>query len=140
MSQILQDLQYALRQLRQSPGFTLAAVLCITLGIGANTATFSFAHAFLFRTPGVREPERLVRLFVTWASGLKYGSFSYPDYVDFRHRNEAFSGLIAETIRPLHLSDGERNERVAGSIVSGNYFSELGVEPALGRSFLPDED
>jgi predicted permease len=140
MTDFFQDLRYGARQLWTNPGFTVAAVLCIALGIGANSATFSFANALLFRMPNVEEPERLVRLFVSWTSGLKFGSFSYPDYVDFRDKNDVFTGLAAEALRALHLSTGERNEKVMGSIVSGNYFAVLGVDMALGRAFLPEED
>ena len=140
LEHFFRDIRYGFRQLRQNPGFAVAAVLCISLGIGANSATFSIADALLFRTADVKEPERLVRLYISWASGLKYGSFSYPDYVDVRDKSDVFEGLVAEAIRPFHLSTGEQNERVWGSIVSGNYFSELGVDVALGRGFLPEED
>ena len=140
MADFFRDLHFAARQLKASPGFTIAAILCIALGIGANSAVFSLANSLLFRLPKVEEPERLVRMFISYASGLKFGSFSYPDYVDFRDKNDVFTGVVAEALRPLHLSVGENNEKVAGSIVSGNYFSELGVGMALGRSFLPEED
>ncbi|MBZ5496079.1 MAG: ABC transporter permease [Acidobacteriia bacterium] len=140
MKDLIQDLRYGWRQLWQSPGLTLAAVLCIALGIGANSATFSIANAVLWRKPMVGEPDRLVRIFVTWSSGLKYGSFSYPDYVDVRDRNDVFTGLVANSIMPFHLTAGDRNERIWGAVVSGNYFSELGLEPILGRAFLPEED
>lgn len=140
MTDLFRDFRYGARQLLRSPGFTLAAVLCIALGIGANSATFSFANAFLWRKPMMKEPDRLVRIFVSWASGLKYGSFSYLDYQDVRDKCEAFTGLVASSIMPFHLSAGDRNERVWGGVVSGNYFSELGVAPALGRAFLPEED
>jgi predicted permease len=140
MSSILQDLRHAFRLLHKSPGFTLAAALCIALGIGANSATFSFTYAILFRQLPVKEPDQLVRIFGSWATGLKYGSFSYPDYADVRDNNDVFAGLIASTIEPFHLSAGDRNERIWGLGVSGNYFSELGVTPALGRGFVPEED
>jgi predicted permease len=140
MTDFFQDLRFGARQLWTHPGFTIAAVLCIALGIGANSATFSFANALLFKLPNVEEPERLVRLFVNWTSGLKFGSFSYPDYVDFRDRNDVFTDLAAESLRPLHLSTGRQNEKVAGSVVSGNYFSVLGIEMVLGRAFFPEED
>ncbi len=140
MTDLFRDLRYGARQLLRSPGFTFAAALCIALGIGANSATFSFANAFLWRKPMVKEPDRLVRIFVSWASGLKYGSFSYLDYQDVRDQCTAFTGLVASSIMPFHLSAGDRNERIWGGVVSGNYFSELGVNMALGRGFLPEED
>jgi predicted permease len=140
MSDIQQEIRHAARQLRLHPGFTVAAVLCIALGIGANTATFSIADAFLFKTADVSAPDQLVRLYINWSSGLKHASFSYPDYADLRDDNDVFTGLVAEAIRPFHLSTGERNEKIWGSIVSGNYFSELGIKLAKGRGFLPEED
>jgi len=140
MGEWIKDFRYASRQLIRNPGFTLAAIICLSLGIGANTATFSLADSLLFRMPEVREPERLVRLFVEWSSGLKFGSFSFPDYLDVRDHSGVFAGLIAESLLPLHLSAGDRNERIAGSIVSGNYFSELGIKIPLGRGFSPEED
>lgn len=88
MADFFRDLRYGLRQLWAHPRFTVAAILCIALGIGVNSAIFSFANAFLFRMPNVEEPERLVHLFVSYASGLKFGSLSYPDYVDFRDRKD----------------------------------------------------
>ncbi len=140
MELLIQDLRFGARQLWKSPGFTLAAVLCIALGIGANSATFSIAKAFLWRTSVAREPENLVRLYVTWSSGLDYGSFSYADYIDVRDRNDVFTGLVASSIMPFHLNAGDRNDRLWGAVVSGNYFSELGIGTYLGRSFGPDED
>ena len=73
------------------------------------------------------EPDRLVRLYANWTNGLKYGSFSYLDYADVRDRNDVFTGLAASSIMPCHLSAGDRNERVWGAVVSGNYFSVLGL-------------
>ncbi len=140
MDHLVQDLRFGVRQLWKSPGFTVAAVLCIALGIGANAATFSFANAFLWRKTMASEPDRLVRLYANWSNGLKYGSFSYPDYVDVRDRNDVFTGLAASRIMPCHLSAGDRNERVWGAVVSGNYFSVLGLKPAGGRFFEPEED
>jgi predicted permease len=140
MDHLLRDLRYAVRQLWKSPGLTLAAVLCIALGIGANSATFSFANAFLWRKSMIQEPDRLVRIFVTWSSGLKYGSFSYADYVDLRDKNDLFTGLVASSLMPFHLTAGDRNERIWGAVVSGNYFSEFGLKPMVGRDFLSEED
>ena len=139
MSELVQDVAFSLRQMVKNPGFTLAAVLCIALGIGANTATFSFANSILMYESPAREPDRLVRLFIRWASGLEYGSWSWPDYVDFRDRSDVLEGLVAERPTPLHLSRDGENARVWGMIVTGNYFSELGIDVALGRGFRPEE-
>ena len=140
MEHLWQDLRFGMRQLYKSPGFTFAAVLCIALGIGANAATFTFANAFLWRKSMASEPDRLVRMYVSWSNGLKYGSFSYPDYVDVRDQNDVFTDVAASAIMPCHLSAGDRNERVWGASVSGNYFSVLGLTPTRGRFFEPDED
>jgi predicted permease len=140
MDALIQDLRYGMRQLWTSPGFTAAAVLCIALGIGANSATFSFANALLWRKSMAAEPDRLVRLYASWANGIKYGSFSYPDYLDVRDKSDVLSGLAASGIMPFHMSAGERNERVWGAVVSGNYFSVLGLKPARGRFIESEED
>jgi len=140
MATLLQDLQYGIRQLRSNPGFTLAAVLCIALGIGGNSAAFSISYALLFQQSPAQDPDRLVRIYGKWANGISYGSFSYPDYLDLRGRNEIFSGLVMESIAPFNLSAADRNDRIWGQVVSGNYFSELGIRPILGRGFLPEED
>lgn len=140
MDELRQDLRYAIRQLLQNKTFTLAAVACIALGIGANAATFSIADALLFKTAEVDDPDRLVRLYVNWSSGLKHASFSYPDYVDLREQaTDIFEGLVATSVGPFHLSTGEGTAVVWGSIVSGNYFSELGIRLARGRGFTPEE-
>lgn len=88
----------------------------------------------------VAEPDRLVRLHASWTNGLKYGSFSYPDYVDVRDKSDVLTGLAASGLMPFHLSAGERNERVWGALVSGNYFSVPGLKPARWRFFEPEED
>ena len=135
-----QDVRYGLRMLARKPGFTAVAVITLALGIGANTATFSVANTLLLGTSRqVEDPAELTRMHITWASGLEFGSFSYPDFIDLQERNDVLTGLIASSIRPFHLSDGNSNDRITGSIVSGNYFDVLGVAPAPGRGFLPEE-
>jgi macrolide transport system ATP-binding/permease protein len=140
MGDLFQDFRYGTRQLWKNPGFTAAAVLCIALGIGANSATFGFANALLWRKSMAAEPDRLVRLYASWTNGLKYGSFSYPDYLDVQKSGNVFSGLAVSSIMPVHLSSGERNERVWSALVSGNYFSLLELRPVRGRFFAPEED
>lgn len=136
----VQDLRLSARLLAKSPGFTLAAVASLALGIGANTAVATFADFYLFRSLAVAHPEQLVRAHITWSSGLKYGSFSYPDYVDFRDENQVFSGFAASALLPFHLSADGRNERLYGELATANYFAVLGVEVPLGRGFRPEED
>jgi len=135
-----QEVRFALRQLVRRPGLTLAAVASLALGIGANTAIFSLSHSLLFRPLEVTEPQRLASVFTSQAGGPQYGNTSYPDYLDYRERNQAFSGMAAHTTAPMALAATGQPEIVWGQLVSGNYFSLLGVEAALGRSFLPEED
>ncbi len=127
------DLRYGLRILVKSPIFTAVAVLTLTLGIGANTVIFSLVNALLFRPlPAVQEPDQLTYL---------SGSYSYPDYEYFRDRNEVFSGLLAQGgTTSLNLNTGGEPELVVGELVTANFFSVLGVTPAMGRAFLPEED
>ncbi len=139
LADLVQDLRQALRQLGRSPGFSLAAIACLGLAIGANTAVFSFADFFLLRSLPLSHPDQLVRAHIDWASGLKYGSFSYPDYRDLAAESPVLSGMVASALQPFHLSTDGRNERIYGELVSGNYFSLLGVEVPLGRAFASDE-
>ena len=127
-------LRHAGRALRRSPGFTAAALLAVALGIGPNVALFSLVDALLLRPLPVPDAERLVRVY----PGSE--TVSYPDYLFYRDHAEAFSGLAVENGVRLVLDDGERPQRILGAIVSGNYFAVLGVEPELGRAFLPEED
>jgi predicted permease len=137
METLLKDVRYGFRMMLKSRGLTIVAVMSLALGIGANTAIFTFVDKLLLRTLPVEQPEQLV----TIASfGGKNTSFSYPLYKDFRDRNEVFSGLLAYSSAPFSLSEGGQTERITGALVSGNYFDVLGVKAALGRAFLPDED
>ncbi|MGH9843323.1 MAG: ABC transporter permease, partial [Blastocatellia bacterium] len=140
MQNLWQDLRYGARMLVKNPGFTLIAVLTLALGIGANSTIFSLVNALLLRPLPIERPEQLAAVFTSDYSSGDFGASSYPDYVDFRDRNEAFSGLVAYQPRPFSLSVEGVNERAFGEVVSGNYFSVLGVKPVLGRGFLPEED
>jgi len=139
MGSLFQDLRYGLRLFFKSPGFTAVAVLSLALGIGANTAIFSLMDKVILRPLPVAEPERLVTVFTQRPRGLNSG-FSYPVYTDYRDHNQVFSGMLAFSPTAFSLNDGKQTERVNGVLVSGNYFSVLGVSPALGRAFLPEED
>jgi macrolide transport system ATP-binding/permease protein len=131
---VWQDLRYGFRMLRKSPGFTTIAILSLSLGIGANTAIFSLANAVLLRALPVMEPDRLVTI-SSAAPGRDRLAVSYPDYLDFRDRNEVLSGLLCWGELPLSVSTGGQAEQVTGMLVSTNYFSVLGVTPAQGRFF-----
>ena len=133
------DLRYAVRILLKAPAFTLIAVLSLALGIGANAAIFSLVNAILLRPLAVMEPERLISVFPTDKSG-EAQAFSYPNYVDFRDRNDVFTGLFVTRFAPMSLSRENANERIWGYLVSGNYFDVLGTSAAQGRTFLAEED
>jgi len=143
MQTLWQDLRYGARTLVKNPGFTSIAVLTLALGIGANTAIFTWLKAVFFQPlPGVGASHRLCMLHsVLTRSDNREISVSYPDYKDYRDRNEVFSGLAAFDLETFNLLDGDgQPERVWGSLVSGNYFDVLGARMAVGRSFAPDED
>lgn len=140
MDNLLQDARFALRTIRNSPGFALIAVLTLALGIGANTTIFSWINSTLLNPiPGVRHTTDLVSLMLG-TDPTDPNVFSYPDYVDLRNRNRSFTGLAAYSMRPLDLTGHGKPERVWGCLVSANYFDVLGLKPILGRGFLPEED
>ncbi len=136
---MFQDLRYGVRMLLKKKGFTFIAVLSLALGTGANTAIFSLINTALLRPLPIKNPQQLVALNNT-AENRPFPSFSYPNYKDFRDRNEVFSGLIAYRFTPLSLSHDGINERVWGFEVTGNYFEVLGVEAAMGRALSLDDD
>ena len=139
------DVHYALRQLRNSPGFAITVILSLTLGLGANTTIFTFVNALLLRPPAVVDGGTLVEVMThnVKASGIEaYSSLSYPGYVNLRDHNRSLSGFAAFDGDPriVSWSHGGEGEIVYGQLVSNNFFSVLGVEPALGRFFPPHQD
>jgi predicted permease len=143
--QIGSDLRYALRTLRGAPLFTFVAVLSIALGIGANTAVFTLVDQVLIRTLPVDRPERLVQVSApdteTLGGGMGDGTeLSYAMYRDLRDSNTVFDGMFCRMPWRLQVHDAGRTEQVSGEMVSGTFFPVLGVRPALGRLFTPDED
>ena len=145
LESIWADIRYALRQLRKSPGFAITVSLSLSLSLGANTTIFTFVNALLLRPPAVADGGRLVEVLEhnAKASGIEaYSNLSYPGYVDLRDHNRSLSGLAAFDGDPhvVSWSHGGQGEIVYGQLVSSNFFSVLGVEPALGRFFQPDED
>jgi predicted permease len=140
MVTLLRDIRYTFRVLGKKPGFALVAILSLALGIGANVAVFSVVNLLLFKPMPVREPGRLAALYITEPQTRMPSGFSYPDYLDYSENNEAFTELMGFTGIPLNLSvSGGQPELIWGEMVTGNYFSGLGVEPVLGRGFLPEE-
>jgi predicted permease len=137
---LIQDLRFGLRRMLKTPAFTTIAILSLALGIGANTAIFSLVNTVLLRPlPAVAQPAQLVSVFPVGKDD-SVQAFSYPNYLDFRDRNEVFSGLLVSRFVPLSLSHDGNNERVWGYLASGNYFDVLGVRAVQGRTFLPEED
>jgi len=147
---MLNDLKFALRQLRKSPGFVITAVLTLALGIGANTAIFSLLDQALLRSLPVRDPQQLVLLEATpynvWNGstsingGDERAYFSYPMYKDLRDQNTAFDGLIAMVQAEAGIQWKEQSALVNAELVSGNYFDVLGVRPAVGRLLVQQDD
>jgi putative ABC transport system permease protein len=132
---LLQDLRYGLRMLRKSPGFTAVAVLTLALGIGANTSIFSVIDAMLLRPLPVRDPGQLVQV------AQNASSFSYPAFKRFRDENHVFSGVLAVSwLNQLDIGIDGQTESVDAQLVSGNFFSLLGVGVAVGRTFSANED
>jgi macrolide transport system ATP-binding/permease protein len=133
------DLRYGMRRLAKSPGFTAIAVLSLTLGIGANTAVFSLINTAVLQPLPVERPDEIVSVTNAAARGI-FSGFSYPNYRDYRDRNDVFDGLIAYRFAPLSVSHDGVNERLWGYVVSGNYFDVLGVRADRGRLIAPDDD
>ncbi|HET7622747.1 MAG TPA: ABC transporter permease, partial [Gemmatimonadaceae bacterium] len=147
MNAILRDARYALRAMRRSPSFTLIAVLCLGLGIGATSTIFGIVDVLFFRPPeGVADPGSIVRPYIERDTGAVQttagGSdrVSFPDYVDMRDNNRTLTGLAAFTSVALSVGRGDEAHSADGIEVTGNYFNVLGVRPALGRFFVAEED
>jgi putative ABC transport system permease protein len=137
----VQDLRFGLRMLPRSPGFSILAILCLTLGIGANAAVFSWIEGILFRPyPLVAHQERLVALAGTARGEAGATAISWPDFLDLQKRCTLIDSFIVTKIMGTTLGLGDRAERTIGSIVSANYFDAIGVRPILGRGFAPGED
>ncbi len=140
MQTLWQDLRYGMRMLLKNPGFTLMAVLTLALGIGASITIFSLVNAVLLKSlPVIKAPHHLITLGRT-EGGQSFNPSSYPDYRDYRDRNTVFSGLAAYASVPLSLSSSGFTERLSGAVVSGNYFSVLGVEAVRGRILGSEDD
>ena len=143
MDTAARDFKYALRTLRRSPGFVAVAALTLALGIGANTAIFSLLDQILLRLLPVKNPQQLALLTMR---GRHYGNnwggnaISHPMFRDFQGHNEVFSGMFCRFPHSVSLTVGGQAERAEAELVSGTYFSVLGVGTALGRTFTPEDD
>ncbi len=133
------DIHYALRMLRRSPGFSILAILCLTLGIGSTTVVFSWMEGILLRPfPLVPAQDRMVA--ITGQDRNGNADLSWPDFVDLRRDCALVQAFIADRIFGTTLSIGTRAEHATGSVVSANYFQALGVHPVLGRAFDPSDE
>ncbi len=143
MSTLLSDLRFALRGLRRSPLFTIVAILSLALGIGANSAIFTLIDQVLLRKLPVTRPDELVMLYQQGAhngSNMGQRMHSYPIYQDYQQRAEPLAEVLCRRLVPASVSVDNRTERLQAEVVSGNYFSMLGVKPAIGRVFNSQDD
>ncbi len=140
MQTFLQDLRFGFRMLRRSPGFSILAILCLTLGIGTNAAVLSWIEGILIHPyPLVAHQDRMFALNATTRGETGYTGLSYPEFLDYEKNSTLFESFIIDKITGTTLSVGDRAERASGGIVSANYFDALGVQPILGRGFRPEE-
>jgi len=137
LSDARQDIQYASRMLRWAPGFTIAAVLTLALGIGANTAIFTVVHAVMLRPLPFPDPNRLVGI-VQQHKSFGVDIVTWPDYVDWRDTARSFASLAGAWNRVYNLTGIDEPERLAGAAVTPNLFSTLGIVPQLGTLFNAD--
>ena len=139
MTGLLQDLRYALRQLRKSPGFACTAILILTLGMGASVAIFGFVDAALIKPLPYKDPNRLVDVTES-VPMFPRANLSYPDYLDWKRMNQVFSSMDAYTGEGYLLRTGSETQPVEAVRVSDGLFQTLGVTPYLGRDFYRGED
>jgi putative ABC transport system permease protein len=148
MNSMLQDIRYALRQLRKSPGFTITVILTLALGIGANTAVFTLFDQVLLRMLPVERPKELVRF--EWSGAFRgsmssFGGdsdnyFSYPMYKDLRDQSQVFTGILGADKGEVGVSWHNQADNEDAEVVTGNYFQLLGLKPAVGRLLTPEDD
>lgn len=136
---MLNDLQYAIRRLFNSPSFSAIAILTIALGIGANTAIFSVVNGVLINPLRFPNANRIVVLYEE-LPGFKDGSISYPNFIDWQRKNESFSQLAAYRPTGYNLSGEGEPEHLHGEMISAGFFEILGLKPVMGRSFNQEDD
>src|SRR5919107_853542 len=135
-----QDLKYGLRMLLKIPGFTLVAVLSLALGIGANTAIFSLVNALVLRPLPVHDPQALMLVSTTDQRNPGNLPLSHLNFRDLRAQNASFSDMVAVGGNQVNYTHGQESEQIPVQVVSANYFTLLGAEPALGRGFRAEEE
>lgn len=141
LDQFFQDLRHGVRLLGRNPGFTVAAVTVLALGIGANSAVFNLVNSLLFAPATYARPQEIMRLQSQDSRNPKMTrDFSYEAYRDIREANTFFSDALASALMVVGIGEKNDTRRAAAAVVSSNYFSVLGVSPVQGRAFLPDEE
>src|SRR5215211_3319951 len=142
MNSLINDLRFGFRMMVRNPGFTLIAVVTLALGIGANTAIFSVVDAVLLRPLPYPDADRLVFLWSTMnAQGVPQSGSALPDYQGWRDQSKVFDGLGGFYYGDFNLAtENEPPEFIQGAFITSNLFQVLQISPALGRSFLPEEE
>ena len=144
-SGLVADIRFALRWLRKAPAFTLVAIVSLAIGIGFNTALFAIADALLFRPLPLPAIDRWVDVYTSATVGAdsavaRFGTSSYPDYLDLAAQNDVFDELIGYSPIVGAVSAGDAPRLALGEIVTGNYFRAIGVRAAVGRALEPSDD
>ncbi|UCE58633.1 MAG: ABC transporter permease [Phycisphaerales bacterium] len=140
MGTFVQDIRFAVRMLLKTPGFTCVVVLTLALGIGANTAMFSLVNTAVFAPLPFDDTDRMARLWRQSENGEETNVFSYLDYVEYRDRSDVFEELVAHAYVPTSVETAEDSETRFSQIVTGNYFTTLGVETLHGRTLTAEDD
>lgn len=139
MEALMQEIRHSLRTLSRNRSFSIIAVLALSLGIGVNSSIFSVVNGVLLKPLAYRDPDRLIRIWEKWG-GFDRGSVSYPNFKDWRERNQSFEKMAAYRWTGFNLTGGDQPERLSGRQVSSELLDVLGVAPAVGRNFRPEED
>ncbi len=141
MEIFIRDLRYALRRIFRNPGFTAIAILSLALGVGANTAIFTMVNEVLLSQPPYSDPQQLVNIYPSEAGHVGLNAISYPEFEDIREgTQDVFDGLAATSIVLTQENRSDGSETLFAEVMTGNYFEVLGIQPVVGRTFLPEED
>ena len=139
MEAFRQDIRFGLRMVLANPSYSIIAILALALGIGVNSSIFSVVNGVLLKPLAYQDPDQLVRIWEKWG-GFEQGSVAYPNFKDWRERNQSFDKMAAARWTGFNLSGGEQPERLVGREVSSEMLAVLGIAPTVGRDFRPDED
>jgi putative ABC transport system permease protein len=139
MDALIQEIRLSLRTLLKNPSFSIIAVLALALGIGVNSSIFSVVNGVLLKPLSFRDPNQLVRIWEKWG-GFDQGSVSYPNFKDWRERNQSFAKMAAYRWTGFNMTGVDQPERLSGRQMSSELLDVLGVAPAVGRNFTSDDD